>query len=89
MSNVFIAFQKNEETRGIIEAILQDNPGAVVDEQPAMVKIDAPGSLVIKRETIEEKMGRRFDLQELHVNLITLSGYIDETDDEFALHWEH
>lgn len=89
MSNVFIAFQKNEETRGIIEAILQDNPDAVVDEQPAMVKIDAPGSLVIKRETIEERMGRRFDLQELHLNLITLSGYIDETDDEFTLHWEH
>lgn len=89
MPNVFIAFQRNEETRGVVEAILQDNPGAVIDEQPAMVKIDAPGSMVIKRETIEEKMGRSFDLQELHVNLITLSGHIDETDDEFTLSWKH
>ncbi len=31
MSNVFIAFQTNEETRGIIEAILDDNPNAIVN----------------------------------------------------------
>ena len=43
MSTVFLALQTNEETRPIIEAILQDNPNAVVDEQPAMVKINADG----------------------------------------------
>ncbi|OWW22836.1 MmoB/DmpM family protein [Noviherbaspirillum denitrificans] len=89
MSNVFIAFQTNEETRGIIDAIAEDNPNAVVNEQPAMVKIDAPGSLTIKRGTVEEKLGRDFDLQELHVHLITLAGHISETDDEFTLSWKH
>lgn len=88
MSNVFIAFQRNEETRGIVEAILADNPTAVVTEQPAMVKIDAPGSMTIKRATIEEKMGRSFDLQEMQIFLITLSGNIDETDEEFNLRWK-
>lgn len=87
MSNVFIAFQTNEESRYIIEAIVEDNPTAVVDEQPAMVKIDAPNRLVIKRATIEEKMGRPFNLQEMQVHLITLTGHIDETDDEFTLAW--
>jgi phenol hydroxylase P2 protein len=89
MSNVFIAFQKTEETRGIIEAILEDNPNAIVNEQPAMVKIDAADSMTIKRATIEEKMGRSFDLQEMQIYLITLSGHIDETDDEFNLSWKH
>lgn len=89
MSNVFIAFQTNEESRSIIDAITQDNPDAIVNEQPAMVKIDAPGKLTIRRDTVEEKMGRAFDLQELHVHLITLSGHIDETDDEFTLSWAH
>jgi phenol/toluene 2-monooxygenase (NADH) P2/A2 len=89
MSNVFIAFQKTEETRGIIEAILEDNPNAIVNEQPAMVKIDAADSMTIKRATIEEKMGRAFDLQEMQIYLITLSGHIDETDDEFNLSWKH
>jgi len=89
MSNVFIAFQKNEDSRGIVDAILADNPTAVVNEQPAMVKVDVPGRLVIRRETVEQQIGRAFDLQELHVNLITLSGHIDETDDEFTLSWKH
>ena len=40
MSNVFIALQTNEDTRQIIEAIVQDNPHAVVNEQPAMVRIE-------------------------------------------------
>ncbi len=84
---VFIAFQQNEESRPIIEAILQDNPLAVANEQPAMVKIDAPGRLVVRRVTIEEKLGRAFDLQSIHINLISLAGNIDETEDEFILAW--
>ncbi len=89
MSNVFIAFQKNEESRGIVDAIIADNPQAIVNEQPAMVKVDVPGRMIIRRATVEETIGRPFDLQELHVNLITLSGHIDETDDEFTLSWKH
>jgi len=88
VSTVFIAFQTNETSRAIVEAIVADNPNAVVQEQPAMVKVDAPGSLVIRRESVEEQLGRSFDLQELHVHLITLSGHIDETDDDFSLSWK-
>ena len=87
MSKVFIAFQLNEDTRPIIEAVLADNPHAVANESPAMVKIDAEGELVIKRESIEELIGRDFDLQELQINLITISGHLDEDDDEFKLSW--
>lgn len=89
MSNVFIALQKNEETRCIVNAIVADNPEAIVNEQPAMVKIDVPNRLVIRKSSVEDEMGRSFDLQELHVNLITLTGHIDETDDEFVLSWSH
>ncbi|WP_199541913.1 MmoB/DmpM family protein [Paraburkholderia kururiensis] len=89
MSNVFIAFQANEESRQIVEAILADNPSAVAVESPGMVKIDAPGRLTIRRETIENLTGARFNLQQLHVNLVTLSGHIDEDDDELTLSWKH
>ncbi len=87
MSTVFIALQANEETRPIIEAIEMDNPKAVVNRQPAMVKIDAPNQLVIRRETIEEQLGRAYDLQELQINLITLSGNVDEDEDTLTLTW--
>lgn len=89
MSKVFIAFQTNEDTRPIIEAIMADNPGAELEEHPAMVKINAEGSLTIKRESIEELIGRDFDLQELQINLITISGHLDEDDDEFKLCWKN
>lgn len=89
MSNVFIAFQANEDTRPIVEAIQADNPKAIVDRQPAMVKIDAPNQLVIRRSSIEDLLGRDFDLQELHVHLITISGHVNEDDDSFTLTWNN
>lgn len=88
-SNVFIAFQTNDESRAIVDAIVADNPAAALDEQPAMVRVVCPGRLVIKRQSIEERMGRDFDLQELQLHLITLSGNIDESDDEFTLAWHN
>lgn len=86
-SIVFIAFQTNDDTRPIIEAIEVDNPHATVRKFPAMVKIDAPSRLVVRRESIEERIGRDFDLRELQINLISIGGNIDESDDEFILHW--
>ena len=85
---VFIAFQANGETQPIVDAIEEDNPHATIDESPGMVKITAPGRLVVKRETVEEMAGRDFDLQELQINLISLSGSLDETEDEFVLEWK-
>ncbi len=87
MSKVFIALQTNDDTRSIIQAILADNPHAIANEQPAMVKIDAEGSLVVRRSSIEELIGRDFDLQEIPINLISLTGHVDETDDELTLSW--
>lgn len=85
--NVFIALQNIPDAHPIIEAIVDDNPDAVVNETPGMVKIDCPGRLVVKRETVEDKLGRDFDLQELHINLISLGGNVDEDDDEFVIAW--
>jgi phenol/toluene 2-monooxygenase (NADH) P2/A2 len=89
MSNVFIAFQANEDSRPVVEAILADNPEAKAVNSIGLVKIDAPNRLIIKRETIEEIIGRKFDLQQIHLSLVTLSGYIDEDDDHFSLSWNH
>lgn len=82
---VYIALQNNEDARPIIEAIEQDNPHATVNHFPAMVKIDAPGKIVVRRETVEELIGREWDPQEIHVSLVSISGNVDETEDEFIL----
>lgn len=82
---VYIALQNNEEARPVIEAIEQDNPHAVVNHFPAMVKIDAPGRIVVNRETVEELIGREWDPQEIHISLVSISGNVDETEDAFTL----
>lgn len=87
MRNVSITLQNTGDARPIIEAISDDNPAAVVNDYPAMVKIDCPGRLVIKRESVETKIGREWDVQELHLSMISLSGNIDEDDDEFVIAW--
>lgn len=89
MSNVFIAFQDNEDSRPIIDAILADNSQAQAVHSPGLVKIDSPHRLTIRRASIEEQTGRPFDLQQIHLNLVTLTGHIDEDDDQFTLSWTH
>ena len=37
----------------------------------------------------EEIIGRKYDLQELSVNLVTMTGNLEEDDDEFVLSWKH
>jgi phenol hydroxylase P2 protein len=89
MSNaiVFIALQTNDDMRPVIDAIEADNPHATVNHYPAMVKIDAPGRLEIRRASVEERIGRPWDVQELQLGLISLAGNIDETEDSFVLAW--
>lgn len=82
---VYIALQNNEDAFPIIEAIEQDNPHAEITHFPAMVKIDAPGRIIVKRETVEELIGRDWDPQEIHLSLVSLSGNVDETEDAFIL----
>ncbi len=87
MKNVSITLQNTGDARPIIDAITADNPKATVNNLPAMVKIDCPGKLVIKADSVSERIGREWDPQELHLELITLSGNIDEDDDYFQLSW--
>lgn len=87
MSKAFIVLQAVEDARPVVEAIMADNPGAEVSELPGLIKIDREHSLSIHRQSIEERIGRKFDLQEMQVFLISISGHLDEDDDSFTLSW--
>lgn len=87
MAKVYLALQDNDDSRYIVEAIAEDNPDATINHMPAMIRIENEGSLVIKRETVEDKMGRDWDVQELQLNMITLGGNVEEDEDQFSIHW--
>lgn len=87
---VGIDLQDSEESRPLVDAIEQDNPDADVLRIPGLVKITSPGELVIRRETVEEQMGREWETHELQVAIVSYSGHIAEwDDDEIVIRWEH
>ncbi|MGO4002975.1 MULTISPECIES: MmoB/DmpM family protein [Pseudomonas] len=86
-SLVYIAFQDNDNARYIVEAITEDNPHAEVQYQPAMIRVQAEQRLEIQRATVEEKIGRTWDVQEMLIDVITLGGNVEEDEDSFTLHW--
>lgn len=89
MSKVYLALQDNDMSRYIVEAIEEDNPEATVIHQPAMIRIENDGQLVVRAQTVSEKMGQKWDIQELQLSMITLGGNVDEDDDSFTLTWNN
>ena len=88
-NNVMLVLQAVEEAKPMIEAISRDNEHAVIETQPAMIKITSPGKLVVKTETMEEIIGREWDPQELQLVLISLAGNVDEDYDHFTIYWNN
>lgn len=87
MSKVYLALQDNDTSRYIIEAIEEDNPEASVKYMPAMIRVENEGSLVVRAETVSEKLGQDWDIQSLQLNMITLGGNVEEDDETFTLKW--
>lgn len=84
---VSITIQDTGEGRSIVEAIKHDNPGVTALEMPGAVKLDRADSLIVKRDTVSEKLGREWDPQEIHLSMVSMAGNLDEDDDYFALSW--
>lgn len=86
--NVSITLLNNEDARPVVEAIEKDNPACVVNHMPALVKVDMADCLRINRQTVEEILGREWNVQDIHLCLVSLSGEVEEEDDFFELSWK-
>lgn len=86
-SKVYLALQDNDTSRYIVEAIEQDNPDASIQYLPAMIRIESETGLIVRAETVSEKLGQDWNIQELQLNMITLGGNVEEDDDSFQLKW--
>lgn len=87
MSIASITLYNNDETRGLIAAIQKDNPNSKTSVYPGMVKIDCEKELTILRRSVEAEIGRPWDVNEIHLSVISLSGNVDEDDDYFNIQW--
>jgi len=75
--------RSSELALAAVDAIREDNPNkdVIVDDHGGYIRIEAEGGLVLRKETMEEFLGRSFSVQEIEVDLISFSGQIELTDD--------
>lgn len=74
----------------IIEAAKEENVGVEVDNFSTFIKLKAPNELIIKRELVEEHLGRDWSMDELHIYMASYFGFMEEMDDEqLILRWNN
>lgn len=82
--------ESGEDVRRMVTAIEKDNPGMRVTHLPGLIKVNSPGKLVIKRETIEDELGREWETHEFQLSIVSYYGNIsDYDDDEIVISWDH
>ena len=66
-----------------IEAIELDNPDKkiMIADHRTYVRVEANGGVIIRKKTMEDVLGRPFQMQELEVNLSGFSGQIETHED--------
>jgi len=84
-----ITLLNNDDARPVIDAVIADNPGVRVLNMPGAVKLDCDDEIVVNRASVEERLGRNWDPQEIHLVIISMAGNLDEDDDRVALSWKH
>nr|2BF3_B Chain B, TOLUENE-4-MONOOXYGENASE SYSTEM PROTEIN D [Pseudomonas mendocina] len=74
----------------VIETAEIDNPGKeiTVEDRRAYVRIAAEGELILTRKTLEEQLGRPFNMQELEINLASFAGQIQADEDQIRFYFD-
>lgn len=82
--------ESGEDVRRMVQAIERDNPDCRVTHLPGLIKLNAPGRLVIRRETIENELARDWETHEFQLSIVSYYGHIGEyDDDEIVITWDH
>lgn len=88
--DVGVDLQENEDNRALVAAIEADNPGCAVRYIPGLVRVTAPGRLVINRDSVQERLGRDWETHEFQLAIVSYFGHIAEwEDDQIVIQWDH
>ncbi len=87
---VGVDLQDSEDNRAVIDAIEADNSDVKVTYLPGLVKLSCPGELVVRRSSVEERLGRQWETPEFQMAIVSYIGGIAEWDDDhLVIRWEH
>lgn len=78
-NNVGPVMRQGELAQAVVEAAEIDNPEKIikVEDKLAYLRIQTSDEMILKRQTIEEMLGRPFSMNELEVDLASFAGRID------------
>ncbi|MBB2891951.1 MmoB/DmpM family protein [Flexivirga oryzae] len=80
----------SDDNRFLVEAISADNPEAVVTSMPGLMRVQAPGRMVINRDSVEQRLGRPWETHEFQLAIVSYFGQIAEwDDDQIVIGWQH
>jgi phenol/toluene 2-monooxygenase (NADH) P2/A2 len=86
---VGVEIMAGEECDAIVEAALEFNPETKVQPFPSFVRLDVPNRLVLRRERVEEFLGRDWDTRDLNQVVSAYHGYFSTWDrDKVVLSWD-
>ena len=87
---VGVDLQDSDDSRSLVDAIEADNSDVEIMHMTGLVKVMTTGELVIRRESVEERLGRDWETHEFQLNIVSYSGNIAEWDDDkIVIKWEH
>nr|AJO68018.1 effector [Pseudomonas sp. M4(2015)] len=89
-NNVGPIIRAGDLVEPVIETAEIDNPGKeiTVEDRRAYVRIAAEGELILTRKTLEERLGRPFNMQELEINLASFAGQIQADEDQIRFYFD-
>ncbi|WP_078119343.1 MmoB/DmpM family protein [Thiosocius teredinicola] len=75
--------------QAVVEAARLDNPGKeiFVDDKRAYIRIHTEQEMILRQATIEEELGRPFQMNDLEVDLSSFAGQIESGDDSIRFYF--
>ena len=76
--------------QAVAEAMELDNPDSevLVDDKVAYLRIEVENECILRRETMEEVLGRKFEMRELEINLASFAGQIETTPEYVRFYFQ-
>ncbi len=89
-NNVGPIFNGGDVAQAAIEAAEWDNPekDIKVDDKGAYVRISADQELILTRASMEEALGRPFEMRDIEISLGSMAGQIEVTPEKIRFYFE-
>ncbi len=82
--------RSGEVAQAVAEAVEIDNPDKeiFIDDKVAYVRIAVENECILRKDTMEEVLGREFEMRELEINLSSFAGRIETTREYVRFYFE-